>query len=264
VRRLHSAGFNQLDAIRFGLMNVGWMLEPGDKVLDFGCGPGTLVYQFRDEGFDAYGFDLFDTVALRDAADRQFFSHLIDPRINPADTTLGDDEVKLPYADGSFDVVVSMTVIEHCYALDGMMRECARVLKPDGVSIHLYPSRNQVLEPHFLVPFGGVIQSDYWLRLWAWLGIRNSGQKDMSAKTAAEHNRFYLDSGLSYRSNRVVASITNRYFNQVKFVDRAYYPRHSLQTRLREMVKAARSDSALEKLAEQIKCRVLLATRPKQ
>jgi len=138
------------------------------------------VYQLSDLGYDAYGFDLFDTVKLRSPEDARFFSALRGG-VDPSDVRIADSEIRLPHAAATFDLVFSETVIEHCFALDGMLRECARVLKRDGVSVHTYPSRNSFLEPHLYVPFGGRIQARWWLMLWAVLGVRNLGQPNQTA-----------------------------------------------------------------------------------
>jgi cyclopropane fatty-acyl-phospholipid synthase-like methyltransferase len=41
---------------------MGVVLEPGDQVLDFGCGDGTFVYALRALDYDAFGFGLFTAV----------------------------------------------------------------------------------------------------------------------------------------------------------------------------------------------------------
>jgi SAM-dependent methyltransferase len=264
IRRLHANGFDQVDEILAGLARCGWWLERDAKILDFGCGSGDLVYQFRDRGFAAQGFDLFDTVKLRSPSDAALFAFQERTRINPSDTRIADSEMKLPYETATFDFVISMTVIEHCYALDGMMRECARVLKPGGISFHLYPSRNQAIEPHFFVPFGGRVQTDWWLRLWARLGIRNESQRHMTAAEAADHNRFYLETGVAYRPDADVMSIAYKHFGQVTFVDKTYHVPGPLKSRLSDLWAALRSKNVCEQLSLLIPGRVMLTTLPKQ
>jgi SAM-dependent methyltransferase len=49
----------------------------------------------------------------------------------------------LPFAEGTFDVVVSTNAFEHIENLDGAVSEAARVLKPGGlahIDIHLFTS----------------------------------------------------------------------------------------------------------------------------
>ena len=46
---------------------------PERKILDFGCGTGSHVYEFRDQGYDAFGFDMCNYVIFRDKVDEDFF-----------------------------------------------------------------------------------------------------------------------------------------------------------------------------------------------
>lgn len=46
----------------------------------------------------------------------------------------------IPFEDSSFDVIFSSNVLEHVIDLDGLLGECARVLKPGGVMFHIVPS----------------------------------------------------------------------------------------------------------------------------
>ena len=262
IRRLYANGFDQVDAILTGLARSGWWMERGAKILDFGCGSGDLVYQFRDRGFDAHGFDLFDTAKPRSPDDAAMFAFHEVTRVNPADTRIADADMMLPYETATFDLVVSMTVIEHCYALDGMMRECARVLKPGGISLHVYPSRNQAVEPHFFVPFGGRVQADWWLLLWARLGVRNEFQQTMTAAEAASHNRFYLDSGIAYRPDAEVMRIAYNHFGTVSFADKTYHDPDPLKSRLSKLRAALRSKNVWHQLSLLIPGRVLLTSLP--
>jgi SAM-dependent methyltransferase len=62
----------------------------------------------------------------------------------------------LPFADASFDVVVSNLVIEHVGERADQLthlREIARVLRRDGVVYLAAPNRWSPVEPHFKVPF---------------------------------------------------------------------------------------------------------------
>src|SRR6185503_89682 len=43
------------------------------------------------------------------------------------------DGQRLPFRDGSFDVVFSHSVIEHVGSAESYLRECHRVLRPQGV-----------------------------------------------------------------------------------------------------------------------------------
>ena len=52
------------------------------------------------------------------------------------------DACRLPFADGSFDVVVSFETIEHVAGPELLLQEIVRVLKPGGVCICSSPNRD--------------------------------------------------------------------------------------------------------------------------
>jgi len=107
-------------------------LEPGQNVLDVGCGTGTLILQIR-ESFSSVatvGLDP-DPKALaraRRKAERQGATVRLDQGFADA----------LPYPDASFDRVFSSMMFHHVETADKekMLREARRVLKPGG-SFHL-------------------------------------------------------------------------------------------------------------------------------
>jgi SAM-dependent methyltransferase len=115
-------------------------------VLDFGCGQGEFVALARREGLDAQGCDwyagpwawLFDDVkknpALRD--------HI--RQIAP--------DGRLPFADARFDAVTSNMVFEHIADFEQPVSEIARVLKPGGLFVALFPSRELWFEQHVGLP----------------------------------------------------------------------------------------------------------------
>ena len=153
---------------------LGVTPSPEMKVLDFGCGAGERVGEFRRKGYDAVGCD----VALpRDAEGP--LGGLIDRGIV---LPIASEPYRLPYDDQSFDIVYSITVFEHVMDYDSALAEIRRVLKPGGTSVHVFPSRWKPIETHAYVPFASRIQSYWWLYLWALLGIRNEFQRGESAE----------------------------------------------------------------------------------
>jgi SAM-dependent methyltransferase len=84
------------------------------RALDLGCGDGRLTAQLRGRGLD---------VVAADAA----FSF--------AAAALGVqcDEDRLPFADGAFDLVTSVGVLDSVNDLPGALTLIRRALKPDGL-----------------------------------------------------------------------------------------------------------------------------------
>jgi SAM-dependent methyltransferase len=95
------------------------------RVLDAGCGGGGTALSIAEEVSFAVGLDLsprFSDAGTRLAREKG---------IRNVAFTQGDG-LKLPYADASFDIVLSHSVIEHLPAAEPYIAECARVLKPGG------------------------------------------------------------------------------------------------------------------------------------
>ncbi|MDQ2855421.1 MAG: methyltransferase domain-containing protein [Acidobacteriota bacterium] len=57
------------------------------------------------------------------------------------------DGLKLPFADGEFDLVISFQVIEHISNYDTYLSELKRVLSPDGVVVFTTPNARVRLDP---------------------------------------------------------------------------------------------------------------------
>jgi SAM-dependent methyltransferase len=124
------------------LTEFGEEPNPGWKILDFGCGSGRHVYEYRDRFYNCLGFDRVNYVSLRDPSEAHFFCF--------SDSGVG---YHVPHPDASFDFVFSTSVFEHVLDHEGAFREIHRVLKAGGVSIHVFPARYRPIEPHI---FGGL------------------------------------------------------------------------------------------------------------
>jgi cyclopropane fatty-acyl-phospholipid synthase-like methyltransferase len=170
-------------------------IQPGHTLLDLGCGKGALVEALRDRGYDAYGCDIADSQASDYDVHAVRSDYL---------KTIALDPYRLPFEDARFDAVVSDQVLEHVMDYRSVFREIHRVLKPGGLSLHLFPGRFIPIEPHVFVPFAAVLRHPAWLRFWALMGIRNPYQTAMSAREAAADNARYLAAHTHYPSNREI------------------------------------------------------------
>lgn len=110
----------------------------GKIILDLGCGSGYGAARIGEHAEKVHGVDVDeDAVAFaqqRYSRDNVSFSKIEGGRA-------------LPFADASFDVVLSFQVIEHVWDDGGYLREAQRVLKPGGVIVLVTPDRKHRLLP---------------------------------------------------------------------------------------------------------------------
>ncbi len=98
--------------------------QPGERLLEVGCGRGHLVKALRDQGVDAEGVDLNGHV----------IAHGVSMALQAAPAQ------DLPFDDGLFDVLVSFHMVEHVPDIDAVLRELVRVLRPGGRMLLVYPA----------------------------------------------------------------------------------------------------------------------------
>lgn len=113
---------------------VGWFrflfplyrLRPGMRVLEVGCGNGLLWRENRDR--IAAGCD----ITLTDRSAGMYEGHRADlEALGLKLATASADS--LPFADGTFDLVIANHMLYHVPHLNKALAELKRVLKPDGV-----------------------------------------------------------------------------------------------------------------------------------
>jgi SAM-dependent methyltransferase len=114
-------------------------LRPGQRVLEIGCGTGNLLLAAKaaEPGTAAVGLDP-DLAALARAHRKARRRHL------PVQLDRGYADA-LPYADDTFDVVLSSFMLHHVPAdqRETAVREVLRVLRPGG-ALHLVDAGSAV------------------------------------------------------------------------------------------------------------------------
>jgi SAM-dependent methyltransferase len=118
---------------RFALMQRYVSLD-GKRILDAGCGVGAFVSRFREFSDKVCGFDVERPSVLRGIQE-------------VPDLMLAVAE-RLPYKDGTFDVILMHEVLEHVDDDLASLREMRRVLAPGGRLVAFCPNRLYPFETH--------------------------------------------------------------------------------------------------------------------
>jgi SAM-dependent methyltransferase len=179
-------------------------------VLDMGCGDGTILEQLTGDGHDLHGYDLPAVVEAAKRRLQPFLGDDMDGRIRAA-----GDERTIPFPDSTFDVVYANQVFEHVRFLDTMLAECARVLKPGGTVLALFPLATYPIEWHLKIPFAHWIPPGkariHYLRLFYASGVRPRLGGSSAMSTAVSQDEF-LRERTYYRFMNEIMSVGRHYF----------------------------------------------------
>jgi SAM-dependent methyltransferase len=99
-------------------------LLAGHRVLEVGCGQGHLTTRLAERGIDVVGIDANPNA----------------PEVSGSDRVLHMRAEDLSFANEEFDAVIAVHAIEHIPPLDAAAAEMARVLKPGGKALFVYPA----------------------------------------------------------------------------------------------------------------------------
>ena len=125
------AGFARRHATRTAERHAAFLLphlRPGMRLLDVGCGPGTITVGLAAAVApgEVLGLDL-DAGAVARATALAAERGLANARFERGDAR------RLPFPDGAFDAAFAHTVLMHIPERLGVAREVHRVLRPGGV-----------------------------------------------------------------------------------------------------------------------------------
>lgn len=114
--------------IRFIARNFYQRQRGQINILEIGCGPGSNIWYFSREGFNAYGIDISET-AINKAKDRLKNECLVAAELHVGNIT------NLPFKNKMFDCVVDNACL-YCNTTSDteiIMKEIKRVTKEDGL-----------------------------------------------------------------------------------------------------------------------------------
>lgn len=116
-------------------------LPPGGRLLDIGCGAGRHSFEALRRGYDVVSADLnpkvLADVAIMGAA-------MIQVGEAPPSASLdcvNASALELPFADGSFDVVIASEVLEHIVQDEVALNEITRITRSGGTIVATVPRR---------------------------------------------------------------------------------------------------------------------------
>ena len=132
-------------AVRLDLLQT---LVPTGRVLDFGCSWGYAVFQMKQRGFDAVGFEISE------------------PRARAGREALGVDileslEELAHLPEHSFDAIFSAHVLEHLPNLKDAFATFLRLLKPGGTLLAMVPNCGGTLGRELGVHYGPAINEKH-------------------------------------------------------------------------------------------------------
>ena len=155
-------------------------LKSGDRVLDVGCGPGTISVGLARlvEPGEMHGIDMEESQVELARAAAQAGAH--------ANATFHvGDVTQLPFENDSFDAAHCHAVLMHVPDTAAVLAEIKRVLKPGGI----IGAREAVLRAAFLHPYDDRAAWEVFSRLVA----ANGGHPNMGMELKGA----FLDAGFA-------------------------------------------------------------------
>lgn len=149
-------GLHDMNPIRGGFVVAllkQYQISNDPQIIEVGCGGGIFCEYIAKQGYDVLAVDL-SPGAISVAREHALINKLA-IRYEIASV------YQLPFADESFDIVMSSDFLEHIEDLETAIYEMSRILKPNGLFIFDTISRNEKsvqtfmsLESQGIIPAG--------------------------------------------------------------------------------------------------------------
>jgi ubiquinone/menaquinone biosynthesis C-methylase UbiE len=166
--------------------------KPGSRCLDAGCGPGIASIALAQRGFLVDAIDIVPQLVERTR------TRAAEARVSERISASVGDVNELQFPDGSFDVVVSIGVMEWQESPTRSLREMARVVRPGGCVILTVDNKwalRNILDPFQYAPVAAVKRESGKLLRRLGLQRGSSGPRDRSY-SIRQFDGFLADAGL--------------------------------------------------------------------
>jgi ubiquinone/menaquinone biosynthesis C-methylase UbiE len=138
------AMINRWDSAHLDTVDRLLTVSSGDRVIEIGCGQGHLTKRLAARGVDIVGIDA--NPAAPEVAGSGLVRHMT--------------AEKLEFDDCSFDYVLSFHAIEHIPGLETALAEMARVLRPGGKALLVYPA--EPIMGVYAIPTSVILHGTPW------------------------------------------------------------------------------------------------------
>jgi ubiquinone/menaquinone biosynthesis C-methylase UbiE len=128
-----------IEPMNTGLRRIGLKFAPGKpgmKVLDIGCGTGTHLALYQEQGCEVHGIE--QSPAMMAEAERKLSGKAV---------LVSEDATRMSYADKTFDLAILSLVLHETSpeVRSRLLAEAARVIGPEGgiLIIDYHPKRQR-------------------------------------------------------------------------------------------------------------------------
>lgn len=135
------SGQQVIDAVWAEAERLG-VPERRTSALDFGCGVGRLSRALARHVEHVIGLDIADSMVSE--------AHRLNDEVSGCEFLVQEDDDLSAFADDSFDVVITLLVLQHIpsvAAIEAYLAEFVRVLAPDGVLVFQLPTSVPAVPP---------------------------------------------------------------------------------------------------------------------
>jgi SAM-dependent methyltransferase len=118
-----------------------FLVEPGQALLDVGCGTGRHTFEALRRGAEVVALDHNAQDLLGVEAMVAAMADAGEVMTPDGPVTLRADALALPFPDNSFDRVIASEILEHLWQDDAAIAEIFRVVRPGGLVAVSVPRR---------------------------------------------------------------------------------------------------------------------------